>query len=634
MIDNLAPITLMPHGYCLSWQPGLIAALVIGNALTAIAYFTIPLVILRFIRQRNDIDFQRLHWLFAGFIVTCGITHLLHVIELWYPVYYLEAIMDMATAAVSIIAAILLWKLLPVFVHLPSSHQLQSANNELKKTGAALTERELQLRNLGDSLPDSFLYQLTVEDEKFKFLHVSSGIERLNGIKVEIALQDAMMFIGQINPEQRDAYTAALAVSQNDMSDFSMELRMLRTDGEWRWLQLKSRPRRASDGKILWEGIATDITDRHLLESEINRLAQAVEQNPTGVLIISPEGEVQFTNRAFTRITGYDFGYVYAKRMTPREIISDEITETEYGIILAQVHTGKPWVGVLRNHHKSGKLFWEQLTVSPVFDREGKLGSYLYLYSDVTEQINSEADLKLRSKALERANADLTRFADVSAHHLMEPTRRLTSYAQQLKARVTDMQELSKDEEVLLSLHYIEQDAARLRTLVRDVQLYLAAATPRGEVALQDTCAILSTIQQRLSQKLSSQHISLDVGFLPVAMLDRPRLTDLFALLLDNAMIHGQSTNPDTDSVIRIYGEREGSLSRFHMCDNGCGVPAEYLERVFEIFERLNVKGGGGGTGIGLSIARRIVESQHGRIWIESLAEGGAMVVFELPDGE
>jgi len=111
-------------------------------------------------------------------------------------------------------------------------------------------------------------------------------------------------------------------------------------------------------------------------------------------------------------------------------------------------------------------------------------------------------------------------------------------------------------------------------------------------------------------------------------------LTDLFALLLDNAMIHGQSTNPDTDSVIRIYGEREGSLSRFHMCDNGCGVPAEYLERVFEIFERLNVKGGGGGTGIGLSIARRIVESQHGRIWIESLAEGGAMVVFELPDGE
>jgi len=624
----------MPHGYCLSWQPGLIAALVLGNALTAIAYFTIPLVILRFIRQRNDIDFQRLHWLFAGFIVTCGITHLLHVIELWYPVYYLEAIMDMATAVVSIIAAVLLWKLLPVFVHLPSSHQLQSANDELKKTGAALKERELQLRNLGDSLPDSFLYQQTVVDEKIKFLYISSGIERLNGIKVEIALQDAMMFMGQIDPKQRDAYAEAQADSQNNMSDFSMELRMLRTDGEWRWLQLKSRPRRASDGKILWEGIATDITDRHLLESEINRLAQAVEQSPTGVLIISPEGQLQFTNMAFTRITGYDFGYVYANGMTLREIISDEITETEYGSIMAQVQTGKPWVGVLRNHQKSGKLFWEQLTVSPIFDREGKLGSYLYLYSDVTEQINSEADLKLRSKALERANADLTRFADVSAHHLMEPTRRLTSYAQQLKARVTEMQELSKDEELLLSLHYIEQDAARLRTLVRDVQLYLAAATPRGEVALQDTNSILSSIQQRLSQKISLQHTSLNIGFLPVAMLDRPRLTDLFTLLLDNALLHGQSANSEMGSVIRIHGEREGNLSRFYIIDNGIGIPPEYLERVFEIFERLNVKGSEGGTGIGLSIARRIVESQHGRIWIENLPESGAMVVFELPDGE
>ena len=225
--------------------------------------------------------------------------------------------MDMATAVVSIIAAVLLWKLLPVFVHLPSSHQLQSANDELKKTGAALKERELQLRNLGDSLPDSFLYQQTVVDEKIKFLYISSGIERLNGIKVEIALQDAMMFMGQIDPKQRDAYAEAQADSQNNMSDFSMELRMLRTDGEWRWLQLKSRPRRASDGKILWEGIATDITDRHLLESEINRLAQAVEQSPTGVLIISPEGQLQFTNMAFTRITGYDFGYVYANGMTP-----------------------------------------------------------------------------------------------------------------------------------------------------------------------------------------------------------------------------------------------------------------------------------------------------------------------------
>lgn len=634
MIDGLPPITLMPHGYCLSWQPGLIAALVIGNILIALAYFTIPLVILKFIRQRNDIDFRHLHWLFAGFIVTCGITHLLHVIELWYPVYYFEAAMDILTALVSVVAAALLWKLLPVLVSLPSSHQLQSANEELKKAGAELHEREMQMRSLSDSLPDSFLYQYTLEDEKPKFLYISSGVERLNGVKVEIAMQDAMMLLGQIDPEQREVYSAAQAESQRDLSDFSMALHMLRTDGEWRWLQVKSRPRRTIDGKVLWDGIATDITDRHLLESEINRLAQAIEQNPTGVLITAPQGTVEYTNPAYTKITGYDFGYANAKSMTPREIISDEITESDYRIIQAQLLAGKPWSGILRNHHKSGRLYWEQITVSPIFNNEGKLGSYLYLYSDVTEQRNSEVDLKLRSKALERANADLTRFADVSAHHLMEPTRRLTSYAQQLRARVSTIPELSQDEELRSSLGYIEQDAARLRTMVRDVQLYLAAGSPRGEVAMQDTGAILSTLQQRLAPQLSTQQITLDIGLLPMAMLDRPRLTDLFSVLLDNALRHGQSADPNTASTIRISGERCEGLSRFCICDNGCGIPAEYLERVFEIFERLSVKNGEGGTGIGLAIARRIVESRHGRIWIENLPEGGAEVIFELPDKE
>jgi len=612
----------------------LIAALVIGNVLIALAYFTIPLVILRFIRQRKDIDFRHLHWLFAGFIVTCGITHLLHVLELWYPVYYLEAVMDSLTAVVSVVAAAQLWKLLPVAVRLPSSHQLRSANEALSRIGEELQDREMQLRSLGDSLPDSFLFQYTLPDDKPKFLYISSGVERLNGVKAEIAMQDAMVLLGQIAPEQRGAFAAAQAASERDMSDFKMALHMLRTDGEWRWLKVKSRPHRRSDDRVLWNGIATDITDRHLLESEINRMAQAIEQNPTGVLITAPQGTVQYANPAYTKITGYDFDHVYAKGRTPRDIISDEITEAEYGTIQAQLLAGKPWSGVLRNHHKNGRLYWEQITVSPIFDDDGRLGSYLYLYSDVTEQINSEAALKLRSKALERANADLTRFADVSAHHLMEPTRRLTSYAQQLRARISTLPGGIQDDELRSSLDYIEQDASRLRTMVRDVQLYLAAGTPRGEITMEDPGAILSVLQQHLAPQLSSQRVTLDIGSLPMAMLDRPRLTDLFSVLLDNALRHGQSADPNIASTIHISGEREKGLSRFRISDNGCGIPGEYLERVFEIFERLSMKNSEGGTGIGLSIARRIVESRHGKIWIENLPEGGAKVIFELPDGE
>ena len=543
--------------------------------------------------------------------------------------------MDLATAGISIMAAIILWRLLPILVDLPSSQQLHEVNDALKKAAAELSDREMQLRSLGDSLPDSFLYQYTLQGEAPTFLYVSSGVERLNGIKAGLVMQDAMLLLGQIESKQREDYAAAQAISLRDLSDFSMELHMRRPDGEWRWIQVKSHPRKNNDGRVIWDGIATDITDRHLFEKEINRLAQAIEQNPTGILITDVQGSLEYMNAACTRISGYQFAEVYVKGWTPREIISSEMSDAEYAAVQAQLLSGRAWNGVLRNRRKDGGINLEQVTVSPIYDSEGRMASYLYLRTDVTEQKNAESDLKLRSSALERANADLTRFADVSAHHLMEPTRRLTSYAQQLRSRINALPDVCHDEEMLVSIGYIEHDAARLRSLVRDVQLYLAAGTPRGEVRMADVNEVLSALQRRLALQLKAQQTTIEVGSLPKAMLDHPRLVDLFSLLLDNALRHGQSADPNMASAIRITGEREEGLSRFRLCDNGSGIPVEYLERVFEIFERLSlsVANREGGTGIGLSIARRIVESRHGKIWIENLPEGGAMVVFELPDG-
>ncbi|BCB26827.1 hypothetical protein SKTS_17130 [Sulfurimicrobium lacus] len=244
------------------------------------------------------------------------------------------------------------------------------------------------------------------------------------------------------------------------------------------------------------------------------------------------------------------------------------------------------------------------------------------------------AATQLAQERLRLANADLTRFAEISAHHLMEPTRRFTSYTQRLRARLAVLPDRLDDEEVRTSLHYLERDAERLRGLVRDIQLYLAAGEARGEVRTEDANAVLATLRQRLKKQLAETGASLEVDALPPAVLDRPRLMDLFAVLLDNALQHGQPADSSVPPQIRISGERDGDLTRFRVSDNGPGIPAEYRERVFEIFERLNIAGGKSGTGIGLSIARRIVESRHGRIWIENLEQGGAMVAFELPDGE
>ena len=244
------------------------------------------------------------------------------------------------------------------------------------------------------------------------------------------------------------------------------------------------------------------------------------------------------------------------------------------------------------------------------------------------QQAGDEA-LRRSSAVIAHANAELTRFADVSAHHLIAPVRRLGSYTQLLrKALAAHPDALAELRE---TLGYLEGDAGRLRILLRDIQLYLVAGEPRGEVKPEDADAVVAALEQRMAARIAEQGAVVECAQLPPAVLDRPRLNDLFEMLLDNALTHGHPLDPAQHLHIRIGGERGEGYSRYRVADNGPGIRAEYRERVFEIFERLTV-GGEGGTGIGLSITRRIVESRHGRIWIEQGEQGGAVVVFELPD--
>lgn len=236
--------------------------------------------------------------------------------------------------------------------------------------------------------------------------------------------------------------------------------------------------------------------------------------------------------------------------------------------------------------------------------------------------------------AQRRAHADLSRFAEISAHHLMEPSRRLGSYAQRLRARLGGDLE---DEEARLALDFLERDASRLRRLVRDIQLYLAADAPRAEIVGQDTGAALAEARSRLARHPRLAGASIESTALPAVTLDRPRLIDLFTILLDNALGHRPPGQP---ARVRVSGERRTrdgrGFARLRFADDGPGIPAGFRQRVFEIFERLPAPESDGaadaGTGIGLAIARRIVESRDGRIWIEDSDLGGIAVLIELPE--
>ena len=134
-----------PHGYCLLWQPELVWTHVISDALIAAAYFSIPVALVSFVRRRPDVEFGKMFWLFALFILSCGLTHVMGIWNLWNGDYGAEALIKAVTAAASVPTAILLWPLLPRMLAIPSPSQLQLKNDEL---ALALGERDQVLQQL------------------------------------------------------------------------------------------------------------------------------------------------------------------------------------------------------------------------------------------------------------------------------------------------------------------------------------------------------------------------------------------------------------------------------------------------------------------------------------------------------
>ena len=130
------PEGLTAHGFCLSWEPGLIALHTISDAIIGLSYLSIPLALASLTRQRRDLQYSWMIYAFVCFIVACGATHLFSIITLWLPAYTVEGLVKAATAILSLMTATLLWPLVPRLVALPSPNQLRQANAALSNTVA------------------------------------------------------------------------------------------------------------------------------------------------------------------------------------------------------------------------------------------------------------------------------------------------------------------------------------------------------------------------------------------------------------------------------------------------------------------------------------------------------------------
>ncbi|MBZ6377825.1 hypothetical protein B5C34_02930 [Pacificimonas flava] len=140
-----------PHGYCLLWKPELIWTHVISDGLIALAYFSIPVALIAFIRKRQDLEFGFIFWLFALFIMACGTTHLMSIWNLWNSDYGYEAGIKAVTAVASVLTAWMVWPLLPRALAIPSPSALKEANDELT---SSLLARDTALEQLREEMAE------------------------------------------------------------------------------------------------------------------------------------------------------------------------------------------------------------------------------------------------------------------------------------------------------------------------------------------------------------------------------------------------------------------------------------------------------------------------------------------------
>ena len=158
----LSSDSFMPHGTCYLWNPWLLSLQVGSDSLIALAYTTIPFTLFYFVRKRGDLPFDWMFVAFGIFIVACGATHLMNVWTVWHPAYWISGAVKLVTAVASIATAILLARLMPAALSLPSPSQFAKANEEIRRKNLALEEQN-RIVQQADRLKSEFLANMSHE---------------------------------------------------------------------------------------------------------------------------------------------------------------------------------------------------------------------------------------------------------------------------------------------------------------------------------------------------------------------------------------------------------------------------------------------------------------------------------------
>jgi light-regulated signal transduction histidine kinase (bacteriophytochrome) len=242
---------------------------------------------------------------------------------------------------------------------------------------------------------------------------------------------------------------------------------------------------------------------------------------------------------------------------------------------------------------------------------------------DITEQKKAEEMLKLKLEELTRSNEELEQFTYVSSHDLQEPLRMITSYLQLLQRRYQS----NLDDKADKCIHFAVDGAVRMQNLINYILKLSLMTRSTSEPETTNCEFILNRVLSNLKLIITDNKATVSHDPLPDVMAESTQLVQLF----QNLIINWIKFHSEKAPKIHISAEKKESEWIFSVLDNGIGIDPQYSERIVEIFKRLHKREDYTGTGIGLTICKKIVERQGGRIWVKSEMGKGSTFYFTLP---
>lgn len=263
--------------------------------------------------------------------------------------------------------------------------------------------------------------------------------------------------------------------------------------------------------------------------------------------------------------------------------------------------------------------------VNHVFKLKGKRVA-LAVSRDITERKKHEEELKKLVKDLKRSNEELERFAYVASHDLQEPLRTIASFTQLLERRYKGKFDEDADE----FMDYVIDASFRMKKQIEGLLEYSRVKTDQSGFQQVNLDLILNQVIENLRSLIEESGAVINHSSLPTVIGDYDQLRRVFQNLVGNAIKFRKSdVSPVID--ISVREDKETNEFIFSIADNGIGIEEQYMERIFVIFQRLHTMETYKGTGIGLSVVKRIIERHGGRIWVESEPGAGSAFHFTIP---